>query len=131
MEKHYVIFMSPGTLVSETTKEEIDSWDVFVAMEMARHIKERHGATPYGFYFITKERKDWEFESKIIRESKMYYLGGVVKTLAEVEAENNPDNKILISNMKGNGYDRVIVNTNSWKITLPVKKDDVVLPFVQ
>jgi hypothetical protein len=31
--------------------------------------------------------------------------------------------------MKNNGYDRVIINTNSWKVTLPLKKKDVVLEW--
>ena len=65
MKKHFVTFFSPGTFVSETTEKEIDSWDVEKAKELARSIKERHGATPYGFRFITRSRNDDELDSKV------------------------------------------------------------------
>lgn len=55
MEKHFVIFYSPGTFVHETTEKEIAAWNTQAAMDMARGIKERYGATPYGFQFITRE----------------------------------------------------------------------------
>jgi len=129
VSKHYVTFYSPGTMVSETSVKEIDSWDVECATKMALEIKERHGATPYGFRFKTKGRAKGEMDSKEIESSPMYYLGGIVKTLAEVEAINDPGDRILISNMKCNGYDRIIENNNSWKITLPLNDDDVILEF--
>ena len=125
MKKNYVIFLSPGTFVSETSKIEIDSWDTTKAMEMARGIKQRHAATPYGFYFEEWESGEWE--PKRIRESNMYYLGGKIKTLADIP--DIPENRILRANMEGNGYDRVLENTNSWKITLPLNKNDVILSF--
>ena len=37
--------------------------------------------------------------------------------------------RILVSNMEGNGYDRIITNDNSWRWTQPLGKDDVVLPW--
>ena len=127
MERHFVIFYSPGTLVSEQTALEIQAWDVDEAMKMAKSIKERHSARPYGFVFSTRSRGSKDLDSKESKRSHFYYLGGTIKTLVEVKAENNPDNRILIRNMEGNGYDKVIVNTNSWRITLPLNKDDVVL----
>lgn len=127
MEKHFVIFFSPGTFVSETTKMEIPSWDIEVAKTMAKTVKERHGATPYGFYFQTWVRNDGAWNESMTAMSNMYYLGGTVLTLEDIP--DTPENKILRFNMKINNYERVIENTNSWKITLPMQKDDVVLDF--
>jgi hypothetical protein len=129
MKKHFVTFCSPGTFVSETSESPIESWDVDAAKEMAKRIKERHGATPYGFYFSTRTRKDEELDSKITKTSPMYYLGGKVETLEEVVARNDPKEEILRWNMENNGYNRILVNTNSWKATLPLKDGDVVLQW--
>lgn len=127
MKKHYVNFMSPGSFMAETTTKEIDSWDVNKAIEISENIEERYGAKPYGFYFTTRERKDTDFDSKQVAESGMYYLGGKVRTIAEVEAENNPNDKILLSNMRSNGYNRVISTTKGWAWTQPLKDNDIVL----
>lgn len=129
MKKHFVTFYSPGTLVSETTTKPIDSWDTDRAMEMAHEIKERHGATPYGFQFSTRERDDGDLDSHETARSQTYYLGGRIETLAEVEARNDPEEKILRSNMRGNGCDRIVVNENSWRMTRPFHADDVVLDW--
>jgi hypothetical protein len=129
MKKHFVIFLSPGTIVSEKTSKPIESWDVEKAKEMARGIEERHGATPYGFYFTTRERSDDELDSKLLALSGVYYLGGKVEQLAEIKTRNDPSEKILRSNMEINSWDRVITNTNSWKITLPLFEKDVVLEW--
>lgn len=128
MRKHFVRFYSPGTFVAETTEREIDSWNIDKAKEMARSCKERHGATPYGFRFVTYERKDNELNSKT-ETSNMYFLGGKIRHIDFIILENNPEERILISNMKNNGWDRVIENTNSYKITQPLEKDDVVLDW--
>ena len=129
MKKHFVNFYSPGTFVSEVSEKEIDSWDVEQAMEMARSIKERHGATPFGFKFVTRSRGENDLDSKVTDTSNMYYLGGTVRHLDFVILENKPDEQTLIWNMKMNGWDRVIENNNSWKITQPLEKDDVVLDW--
>lgn len=129
MKKHFVQFYSPGTFVSEISEREIDSWDVEKAKELARAIKERHNATPYGFKFITRSRKDDELDSRLSDSSGMYYLGGKIRHLDFIILENNPDEQTLIWNMKMNGWDRVVTNTNSWKITQPLEEDDVVLEW--
>lgn len=129
MKKHFVLFYSPGTFVSETTEKEIDSWDVEKAKKLARSIKERHNASPYGFCFITRERRDDELDSKVTKTSNTYFLGGKVLTLNDILAKDDPNDRILISNMKNNGWDRVIENTNSWKVTLPLKSDDIILEW--
>jgi hypothetical protein len=129
MEKHFVTFCSPGTFVSETSEAPIDSWDIPTALTLARGIKERHGATPYGFFFKTRSRREDELDSKVTATSNMYYLGGKVETLEEVEARNLPDEKILLWNMKNNGIKKIITNTNSWKFTAALQDNDVVLQW--
>jgi hypothetical protein len=118
-QKHYVTFHSPGTFVSESTTKEIDAWSVDLAVRMAKEIKERHGATPYGFSFKTKESDGWS--PKTVKESGMYYLGGKLLTLDDIT--DTKENSVLRDNMRFNNYEYVIENTNSWKITLPFYKD--------
>lgn len=122
MNKHQVIFVSPGTFVSETTTKEIDSWDVEKAKEMARTISERHGAKPFGFMFET-----WTYDQILLEKSPMYYLGGFVRTYETVLLMNLPEENILRDNMRYNGIKRVITNTNSYKSVLPLNDDDIVI----
>ena len=129
MKKHFVEFYSPGTFVSESTERPIDSWDVDEAKKMAKSIKERHGAVPYGFRFNTRTRGPKDLDSKVTASSSMYFLGGKVETYEEICKRNDPKEETLRWNMESNKFDRIIVNTNSWKITLPLDKDDVVLEW--
>ena len=129
MKKNYVTFMSPGTMVAEQKTVEIERWDTKKAIAMARDIKERHGATPYGFYFTKRERGGDDFDSKETDRSNLFYLGGVTITLDELERRNDPEDRVLISNMRCNNWDSVIENNNSWKWTQPLRDDDVVLDF--
>lgn len=129
MKKHFVRFFSPGTFMAESTDKPIDKWNVDDAVKMARTITERHNATPYGFCFITKSRTEAELDSKETDHSGMYFLGGQVFTIADIEARNDPTEAILLSNMKCNGYTKVVVNTNSWKWTQPLGPNDIVLDF--
>ena len=131
MKKNFVIFYSPGSFVSEMTEKEIDSWDIEKAKELARSVSERYNAKPFGFRFITRSRNDDELDSKVTEKSNMYYLGGKIRHLDFIILENNPDDRILISNMKMNGWDRVVENTNSWKVTQPLEENDVVLEWTQ
>lgn len=131
MKKHFVTFLSPGTFVAETSEVSIDSWDVDKAKEMAKDIIERYNARPYGFLFTTRGRGPADLDSKETARSHIYFLGGKVETLAEVKARATSNDSILLSNMECNGYDRIITNCNSWKATLPLGKDDVVLEWPQ
>lgn len=127
MKKHFVEFFSPGTFVSERTRKEISSWSVELAVSMVGNISERHGATPYGFQFLTMESNGWEPEE--VSRSGMHWLGGKVFTLKNIEDRNNPEDYVLISNMKNNGFDRIIENNNSWKFTGFFGDDDVLLDY--
>ena len=129
MKKHFVTFLSPGTFVAEQTTKEIDAWDVDQAIEMSRSISERYGAKPYGFYFTTRSRADDELDSRVTERSGTYYLGGKIETIDDVRARNDPSERILLSNMECNGWNRIIVNTNSWKVTQPFGDGDTLLEF--
>lgn len=118
-QKHYVTFYSPGSFVSESTSKEIDAWSVDLAIRMAKDIKGRHGATPYGFSFETKESDGWS--PKTVKESGMYYLGGKLLTIDDIP--DTDGNSVLRDNMRFNNYEYVIENTNSWKVTLPFDKN--------
>lgn len=131
MRSHFVTFYSPGTFMHEQSTEAIDDWGVAKAAEMAKGITERYGAKPFGFRFTTRERADTELDSKQVASSPMYYLGGKVETLEEVKARATSADRILIANMECNDWDRIITNTNSWKITQPLMADDVVLDWPQ
>lgn len=126
---HFVTFFSPGTLVAESTERPIASWDVDEAVKMARGIKERHGAVPYGFRFSTRSRGPNDLDSKVSARSGMYYLGGKVETLAAVKARATENDRTLIANMEVNGWDRIVTNDNSWRWTQPLEANDVVLEF--
>lgn len=130
VQEHFVIFVSPGTLYPETTLKAIDAWDVDLALKMADGIEERHGATPYCFYFITRGRDKTGLDSKEIARSVFYFLGGRILTLEDIKARKDPEDRILILNIENNKIDRVIENCNSYKVTLPLGKDDIVLDFI-
>ena len=125
MQQHFVTFYSPGTFMAEESCKPVPSWDVAAAVAMSREIVERYGAEPYGFRFSTRTRADDELDSKLSAESCMYFLHGKIETLAEVEARE-PDS-ILASNMRSNGYGRVITTTKGWRWTQPFRDGDVLL----
>lgn len=127
IKKHFVIFYSPGTFVPETSIKEIDSWDINQAIEMSKNIKERYNAIPYGFRFITKGRTNEELDSKKIDSSPFYFINCKILTLADIKAENNPKNKILISNMECNNIKKVARTIKGWLWTTPIGESDIIL----
>jgi len=127
MEKHYVVFYSPGTFFTEESSVEIDSWDVTKAIELSKGINERYNAKPFGFRFVTRSRSETELDSKETASSNMYYLGGRIETKAEVFARNDPKEEILRSNMENNNIDRLIINDNSWRYTGAFNDGDILL----
>jgi hypothetical protein len=127
IQKHFVTFMSAGTFCAEDTTKPIDSWDIDKAVQMSKDVVERHNSKPYGFYFTTRGRTDDELDSKIVATSCMYYINGIIETLEELKAKNDPNDRILISNMQSNRWDRVVTTYNPWKWTQPLKTSDIVL----
>lgn len=127
VKAHFVTFFSPGSFVAEETTKPIPSWNVDTAIEMAFEIRERYNARPYGFQFSTRERGHEDLDSKVTQFSGVYYLGGKIETLAEIERRNLPEEKILLSNMKSNGWDKIVTNRNSWRWTMPLREKDILL----
>ena len=137
MRKHYVRFFSPGTMFAEETSKPIESWDTKIAVQMAKEIRERHGAKPYGFQFITclegEPVPDGEggllkTESKQVDKSGMHYLGGMIFTIEEIEAApKNQNLDILANNMKCNDWPFVVRNQNSWLTFQPFREEDCVV----
>jgi len=128
MKQHFVTFLSPGTFMAEDSTKPIDSWDIEQAKKMAESITERYNAIPYCFYFTTRERGEKDLDSHETKRSGNYYLPHCkVETLAEVKKRNDPKERILLSNMEGNGYKKVVTTTKGWKWTQPFEEKDVLL----
>jgi hypothetical protein len=125
--KHFVTFLSPGSFVAENTTKAIDSWDVPAAQAMAETINERHNAVPYAFFFTTRTRGPDDLDSEVTAASPTYYIHCKIETLEEIEARNDPAERILRDNMRCNGYTKVVVTTRGWRWTQYLRDGDVVL----
>lgn len=123
--KHIVTFKSPGTFVNESTDQDIPSWDVEEAVRRAKLIRERYHAQPFAFYFKTLDLEN----NKVIRKSANYFLGGKILSLLDIVRRNNPEDKILISNMRINQIEAVVQTHSPYLSTNPLREGDVVLPF--
>lgn len=136
--RHYVDFYSPGTFVSEVTRKPIASWMSADACAMAKGISERYGAKPYAFRFVTMRESDpiddghggkMAVEPKELTRSGMHFITGRLRTIADVERDADPNERILLSNMKGNGYPIVVENCNSYKSIHPFTADDFIVDW--
>ena len=133
--KHYVTFVSPGTLFSEETRKLIDRWDPRAACKMAKDIQERYGAKPYGFYFMTfvtapsvqLEGESFKAEEKKKAESGMHFITGTLRRYDQTTF--GPDEAILKSNVEGNGYWVLIENRNSYKTVQPFGEKAVLVDW--
>ena len=134
--QEFVIFYSPGTFVSEMTTNPIAERDTKLAVQMSETVRERYNARPYGFKFETRivaepvpdgEGGELMVQPKTVATSGMYFLGGKLETLDEVEARNDPKEDILRSNMRNASSHIVCVNENGYRSTLPFTEKDVVV----
>lgn len=127
MKKNYVTFYSPGTMVAETTRREIASWNVAKVLKILPDIEERYGAKPYGFRFTTMKRGLRDFAPRETAQSNMYYVNCRVETLEEIEKRDDPKESILRQNMQTNGWDKMVTTTSGWKWSHPLHEGDIVL----
>lgn len=135
-EQNYVTFYSPGTLTAEHTKKPIENWDIPTACRMAKGVVERHSARPFAFVFSTDILAEdiddgrggkLHVEPKEIKHSGFHHLGGVIRTLADVERDNKVGEEILRSNMRCNKIAAVVENRNSYLATHPFAPGDVLV----
>lgn len=105
--KTYVEIMYPGTLFSESEIKEVNSGrDPYAVAHEHKNA--------FGFRFFDQERTQVKVGSKTQvvsgerkNDSKFYYPGGQTFTVEEVKRLKG-DHEILISNMEGNGYKKVV-----------------------
>lgn len=134
-QKHFVRFFSPGTFCSEVSIQEIDSLDTTKAVKMAKDITERYNARPYGFRFETNTSSDpipdgnggfLKVESRLDKSSGIYYIGGKVFNYDQIKDRNNPDDNILLSNMRNN-CPLIVEITNGYLSTMPFEENDSIV----
>lgn len=135
-QKHFVTFHSPGTFFSEENREEIEGWDIGLACEKAKSIKQRYNATPFGFSFETikyvvshdEDGNEYLVNPKTEKKSGTYFLTGRLITIDDIP-ENDKERSILRSNMECNDWPIVIENTNSYRSTQPFRENDFIVDF--
>lgn len=114
----YIVFMSPGSFMSESNSKKIKTKDIKTAVLMAKSIKQRYGASPYGFHYEDGNGK---------QKGPFYYITGTLRRYEEI-----PDTRefnILKSNMYCNEWPIVIENKNSYRVTRPFEEKDVIVDW--
>ncbi len=120
IRKTYVEFQYPGLLFSNISTQEVETRDTS-KLDMPKN------AFAFNFFDIISmtievDGELVELESKRIHKSNLHYYGGKVYTAQEIRRKF-PQEKTLISNMRINGYKKVIkCRTGNWQ---PLEKDDV------
>jgi hypothetical protein len=118
MIKHYVEFLYPGILVSETSSREVKK------REQPRQIPRNC----FGYRFFDRREAVVDGEKLVGKPHKFsgnFYFGEAM-TLADVKKLQPRDNyKILIGNMESNGYKRVV--KTEFGQFMPIEKGDKVL----
>jgi hypothetical protein len=116
----YVEYLHPGSFVAETSGKEVPNRNP--QREAAEAPESAYGFRYYDRFSDTAKLDGAEVEltSKSLRRSKIYYIGGEVLTVADVERMdqeakvNGKDgweqsrHEILLSNMRGNRWDQVL-----------------------
>jgi hypothetical protein len=131
--KDFVEYFSPGTFFAESSMRPCKYGDIMKALEMARGVKERYGATPYGFRFYRERLKTVEDEhgnkavqsTETVDKSGMYFITGTVLHYDDVA--DTDENRILRSNMMGNNWPFMCDNRNSWRSSQPFHQEDCVV----
>ena len=120
MLKHYVEYLHPGIIFSESSVEEIAERDV-KAVNMPDSC--------FGFRFFDRTVTDIDGETLAGGRKNVsgWYLQGEKMTLEQVKAIYGSDHnyRILISNMEGNGYGAVV--KTKFGQFIPLNNNDTVL----
>ena len=119
---HKVEFLLPGSFLPESVVRTLDERSVDAATTQVPA-----GAFCFVLFDVPETPDlgpDFVVTAKRQNVSGRYYLGGDVLTLAEVEALG-PEKRILASNMRGNGWARVIkTRRGNWQ---PFTDEDALL----
>ena len=110
----YCVFLSPGTLFSETTSIKIKTVNLRSLCKRALNVKERYGAKPYGFIIQNGNGKYL---------TGNYFINGRVIRYDDIP--ENADNRILRSNMRYNRHPLAIETRNSYRHTAIFEERDV------
>lgn len=133
-KNHYVVFLSPGSFVSESSSRPIQAWDSVEAAKLAKGITERHGATPYGFYFETRLESDpipdgeggeLKVLPRTVAKSGMYYINGEVLRFSNIPATK--EFAVLRDNMRGNRHPVAVQTGNGYRHTDFFEEKDCVV----
>lgn len=135
MIKEYLILIHVPRVFLKREEEFIPVKELSIqkGKEICSEFEKKHKLIPMSFQFITEI-----YNGSVITEysddtifSGHYYLGGRVYTLEELEKINDPKYEILIRNMKLPIFiektNKVIINTDTWKWSMPFYKGDIVL----
>lgn len=132
-EKYYLVtYFSPGTFFAESSSKEFAEIDLKKIATAAKKVKERHGATPWGFEIVEMrrpvEKGEFEVVPKTVRQiGGRYHLTGELKRYDDIpETEKT---HILRSNMWGNDWPIIVENRNSWLSTQPFEQEDVIVDW--
>ena len=125
VRKTYIEFLYPGSFFSESSTQEVKTRDVS---------KVKVPKNAFGFKFfdilsvvVDTDGKKVKLTSERINVSPKHYYGGKLYTVAELKREF-PNERILISNIEGNGYPKAIrCRTGNWQ---PFEKTDVFVEAV-
>lgn len=116
MLKHYVEFVYPGIMVSETSEKEIKSRDQKIVLPK--------GAFGYHFFDREEVTKDGEVLVGKDKNHSGFFYEGRKMSLADVEREE-PDQRILISNMRNNNIP--FVCRTEYGQAIPMKDGDQII----
>lgn len=114
MTTFYAEYDLPGSFFGETVSREIPERSVAAAKAAAP--KSAFAFTLYECADPVDLGPEYSVVPKRLNVSGKHFLGGQIFTLAQLEALNSPDDRILISNMRSNRWGRVIrTSMGNWQ----------------
>lgn len=117
--RRFVEFMYAGSFTADYSSKEVDHAD-------PAQVSVPKGAYAFRFYDIREIVEGGvTLKSGRLNQSKTFYPGGSLKTLAEVRLM--PDSRILVSNMECNGWPAVVFNRfGSWPQPFDPNRDAII-----
>ncbi len=108
-EQHEVTFLTMGKLTAKRWCRPIALWDSTTACRMLHAISDHEGSRPFAFFFTSwRVEPDRVSETsgvvkgkrELIRTSSLFFVSGTVKTLGEIEEQDDGRARILIQNLR-------------------------------